>query len=1028
MNLPTLAVRRPHTTLMVFLALALFGVISLTHLKLALFPEMTPPAITVIVPYPGASATDVENGVVVSIEDTLSTVNNLEHLNAIAKDNVAQVTCEFAWGTDLDAASNDIRDKLEMVKSDLASQAPDAYDPMIFKFSSSMMPIMIVSVNAAESWEQLHHIVDKEIVDPIRRVPGVGAVVTYGGLKRQINVWFDGQKLESLNLSLDQIARSLAAENLDLPAGYVRMGRREYQLRVPGRYRNPSEIADVIVASANGRPVYLRDVAQVQDGFADERLKSRSEGEPGMLLMVQKQSDANTVSVIRAVKKRIATIRDSLPGDVRVEVSRDDSTFILNSLRNLGTTLLIAGVLVVLVTYLFLRSTAPTIIIAVAIPFTLIGSFIYLYIQEVTINLISMMTFSVCIGMVVDSAIVVLENITRHLDEGEDTEAAAVNGASEVSLALSASTLTTIVVFVPLIFVTGMAGLVFRQLGAIVVVTLGGALLTALTLTPMLCSQYLRKHATRGEKTGASGRFATVEAWYRSLLGRALRRRALTVVSFVTVFVVTLGLLRLIGTELFPEMDTGEISVAVELDEGTRLEETERVAEQVMDIVAEQLPERRGSRSWFGETEEQLGVTLGMAEGTHTLRVAIELVPRQDRDRSDKEVAEALRQAVAGIPGIQRLAIGTDSIINLIISGGGKPLIINVTGHDLNDIQEVVKEVKEIVSQVPGAIEVSTSEHRARSEMQVVVDREKAAQLGVSMAMVAQTLRAHYHGYTATRFRDSGEDYDVVLRLPDRDRRTLEGVGDVSVASNYGTMIPLKNIAELRPATGPIWIDRKDRQRVISVEADTLGRSLGEVTRDIERKLEGISVPPGVEISFAGQVEEQREAFAELSLLLTVGILLVYMVMVAQFESLKTPFVIMFSVPFAFTGAIWALAAARSSLNIVALIGMVLLVGVVVNNAIVLVDYANTLRSRGLSVQEAIVTAASRRLRPVAMTALTTVLAMAPLCLGLGEGAELWQPFGLTVAGGMTVSTLVTLILVPTMYAVVEGRRGKSSA
>ncbi len=1030
MNLPGLAVKRPVTTLMVFLALLVFGIVSLTRINLDMLPEITPPGISVIVPYPGASASDVESDVVEYLEDTLSTVNNLDHLVSVAKDNVAVITCQFTWGTNLDVASSDIRDKIDLTKTDLAQHAPDALEPFLFKFTSAIAPILFISVQATESWEQLYHIVDTQIADSLRRVEGVGAIIIYGGLRRQINVFFDKQKLEAFHLPLEAVIQALAQENLDMPVGSVKMGWRDYHLRVPGRFKSAEEIGSVIVAAVEGRPVYLRDIATVEDAFEEQKMKSWSNGKNSVLLIVQKQSGTNTVAVVRRVRQRLEEVKPALPADVSISIPTDNSEFIVHSLQNLARTLLVAGVLVLIITFIFLRRLAPTLIIATVIPFTLIISFIYLFVRDLTINLISMMSLSVCIGMVVDNAIVVLENITRRVDEGEKPVEAAVFGASEMGTAITASTLTTIVVFAPLIFVTGIAGIVFKQLGAIVAIALGGSLLTALTLTPMLGARFIRPQANRSSGNGVGKIFAATERLYARLerrygkiLGYALDHRVRILAVLVCVFVATLGLVRFIGSELFPVVDVGEIETVVQLDESARLEESERVALKMASILTELVPERRSYYAWAGETEAQFGVALGMAEGANVAQAGAKLVDKRHRDRSDKEIADMLRKEMRAVPGIQKMDVSTASMMRMVIMGGAKPLLVEIAGRDRDEITRIANELRDAVEKVSGAVDVTTTERLPRSEMWVVVDREKAAQLGVSTAAVARTLRANYYGYEATKFRDAGDDFDVFLRLNDDERGTLDDIGDVTVASRTGRLVALKNIARIEPAQGPIWIDRKDRQRIISVEADTFGRSLGEVKADVQRLVDKLDVPPGVTITFAGQVEEQREAFRDLRLLLVVGIALVYMIMASQFESLKTPFVIMFSVPFAFTGVIWALAATGLPITIVALIGLVLLMGVVVNNAIVLVDYTNILRQRGFGLREAILTASTRRLRPVLMTAATTVFAMIPVALGTGEGSEMWQPFGYTVMGGLSVATLVTLLLIPMVYSIVEGYR-----
>jgi len=1030
-NLPEFAVKRPVTVVMIFTALIIFGLAAVRGIGIDLLPDITPPGVTVLVPYPGASASDVESDVIEYFEDTLSTVNNLEHIVSIAKDNVAAMTCQFAWGTNLDIAANDIRDRIELVKTELAEHAPDAREPFLFKFTSSMMPIMFISVGATESYKQLYHIADEDIVDPLRRVEGVGAVIMYGGLRRQINVEFDKQKLEAFNLPVNQVTETLAAENLDLPAGTVKMGRREYHLRVPGRFESVDEIRNVIIASRSGRPIYLRDIASVEDSFEEPKMYGWANGKEAIIMIVQKQAGTNTVAVARGIKRKLEEIKKTLPPDISFAMSMDASETIIFSIRNLGRTLLAAGFLVMAVTFVFLRRIPATLIIASILPLSMFVTLIFLYVMGYTINIISLMSLSVCLGMVVDNGIVVLENVIRRVEGGERPSEAVVFGASEVGTAIIASTLTTVVVFAPLIFVKGLTGVVFRQLGAVIAVTLGASLFASLTITPMLASRFVRRRTGLARLNGASEQADTTEGWYRSietgygnLLRLALRKRAAFLLVLLAIFVTTLGMARLIGTELFPEVDTGEISVRVQLDESTRVEKSADVALQLADLYVKHFPkETKSYFAFVGESEEQIGVAMGMAEGANVAEAGAKLVRKRERRVTTKQVADVLRHEARKVPGIQKLDISAGSPVRAILMGGTKPLSVEIQGYDLEKVSALANRLRDAVEKIPGAVDVTTTERLPRTEVWVDVDREKAAQLGVSTAVVARTVRANYFGYDATKYRDAGDDFDIHLRLSAGDRASLDEIGDITVPSITGNPIKLSNIAQVKLAQGPIWIDRKDRERVIKVEASTAaGYALGTIQAQVEREIQKLDVPPGITIGFGGQIEEQKKAFGQLRLLLAVGLLLVYMVMASQFESLKTPFVIMFSVPFAFTGAIWLLLITGSSISIIVLIGLVLLIGVVVNNAIVLVDYTNILRHRGMGMHEAIVTAGTRRLRPVLMTALTTIFSMVPLVLNTGEGSEMWQPFGITVIGGLSVSTIVTLVLVPVMYSIIARR------
>ena len=1030
MNLPSLAVRRPLTILMVFMAIFLFGVISLSKLGMDLLPEIEPPAISVLVPYPGASASDVENDITKYLEDQLSTVENLDELISLSKDNLAMVTCKFKWGTDLDVASNDVRDKIDLARFDIEEHAPEAKEPMLFKFSSATSPIMAVTINADESWKQLYNIVDKQISDPLKRVKGVGAVVIYGGLRRQINVQFDWQKLEAYKLSPLQIVAVLKQENLDMPSGDIKMGKRKYFIRVAGRFKNIDEIKNIIVGSFQGKPVYLKDIADVSDSFEEQIMKGWGNGKKAIVLVIQKQSGANTVEVCRAIRKFLKDVKKNLPPDIDIAIPMDSSEFIINSIKNLANTLGISLILVVIVTVLFLRKALASIIVSLAIPFSLIIAFIFLYVNGWTINVISLMSLAIAIGMVVDSAIVVLENITRHIDSGEKPKEAAVFGTSEVGAAIIASALTTIAVFFPLIFVTGLAGIIFKQLGIIVSIAILASLFVALTLTPMLASRWIKPNNNNGNSKIKSKFFILgerffnkIENTYEKILNFSLKNKKKVLFLLVLIFSISLIVTKNIGNELMPDVDTGDIDIKFSLSENSRLEETEKVAKKIMKFYEEYVPETKNYYSFIGETKKGIGVALGMEEGPNIGEVGAKLVSKNKRRRSAKEIANFLRKKAKQIPGIEKITVTATTPISQVLMGGGKKIEVEIIGHDFKKTNDLAQKIKKIMEKTEGAVDIRISRKKPRFEVWVKVDRKKAGQLGVNVATVAQVLRSNYYGAEASKFRDAGDDYDIFVQLKERDRTSLDHIGDIPIPTMNGSFVKLKNIARVSESLGPVEIERKNRERIVKVGCDVYKRSLGEVKSDIKKKISKLELPPGIIIQFGGEVEEQRKAFNDLFLLLIVGLVLVYMVMVAQFESLKAPFIIFFSVPFAFIGVVWALFLTHGTLNLMSFMALIMLVGVVVNNAIVLVDYTNILMARGLPLIDAVKQAGKHRLRPVLMTAMTTVLGMLPLAISKGQGAEMWQPFGITAIGGLLVSTFVTLILVPIVYSIAHRKK-----
>ena len=1018
MNLPSLAVRRPVTTLMVFLAIALLSVVALPYLRVDLLPDIEPPAASVLVPYPGASASDVESDVTKYLEDELSGVNRLDRLESISRDGLSVVTCKFKWGTDMDVAVNDIRDKLDLVRQKIRDHAPDAKEPMIFRFSSATAPIMVVCIGARESWPHLYRIVDKQIIDELKRVKGVGAIVTYGGLRREVEVEVDAQRLQGYGIPLLQVVRRLREENLDLPSGEIKMGARRYVVRLAGRYHNAQDVAETVVGIHQGRPVRLRDVATVRDAFEEPIMYGWANRRPAVVLVIQKQEGENTVEVCRAIRERLKEIQRYLPSDVEISIPMDNSEFIGWAVQRLEGTLAVAGVLVVLVTFLFLRRVRTSLVVALSMPFSLVIAFLLMLLMDFTINVVSLLSLSVAIGMVVDNAIVVIENITRHVDEeGASPQEGAVRGATEVGIAITASTLTTVAVFLPLIFVSGLSSILFSQLGLIVTFTLGASLLTAMSLAPMLASRWVRPRPAK--KADAS--LGPLRRGYVSILDFALRHRVVVLAGLGGIFFGTLLLLPLVGTDLMPKVDTGDVDIQVALEESARLEESRRVAEYMSGLIASNVPEARAMYAFCGQSEEGIGVALGIEEGPNIAEAGFKLVRKGQRRRSAEQIANLLRPMVQSIPGLTRMRCYATTPLKMVMMGGRKQVEVELLGPDLDELARIAEEVRELFQRTPGAVDVSTSLKLPREEVHVRIDRQKAARLGVDAATVAATLRTALYGDDSTKLRDAGDDFDIRVRLtPDR-RVRIEDVNRIWIPSAYGgSPVRLDNVASVIVTNGPVEIKRKNRTRMVVVGADVSGRSLGDVKEDISRGMQRIRLPAGVSYYFGGEVEEQVKAFRDLRNFLLIGLVLVYMIMAAQFESFKAPFIIGFSLPFAMVGVIWAFVLTHTSLSLMSFMASIMLVGVVVNNGIVLVDYTNQLRSRGMEVVEAVKLAAQRRLRPVLMTSLTTIFSMVPLVFGRGEGSEMWQPFGITAIGGLLVSMVVTLVIVPLVYTIVH--------
>ena len=1017
MFLPQFGVKQPVTNLMIFLAIIVMGVMAILFLPIDLMPEMEIPSITVITTYRGASAEDVETAITKHIENDLSIVSNITELVSYSREGVSNVICRFNWGTNLDEAANEIRDRLGFTEMRLPD---DADKPIIIKFSTTSIPVLGYGITARENLGKLYETLDKGLATPLKQIAGVGAVQLIGGLQRQINIEIDKGKLAAYGVSINEVESAIRLHNISQPAGSIKVGPNEYMLQTPGEYKDIREIGETIVrVSVTGSAVRLKDIAVINDDFKEPPGMVYVNGVPGMMAMIQKQSGANSNEVCRNVQNKIEIIKKNLPPDIKIIEMFNTGDMINLTIKNLRDTIFWGGILVLIVTLLFLGELRSSFIITLTIPFSLISSFIFLYIWGRTINMISLASICIAIGMVVDNAIVVMENIFTHRARGADPSKAAITGASEVGLAISASSLTTIVVFIPLIFLKGITGIMFKELAVMVIVTIVASLVTALTFTPMLASRFLSAKSSF-EKHGW---FKYIEDLYGSALDWALVHRIKTVIIAVLILLGSIALIPLMGTEFFPEEDTGDIRVTVELPPGKRMEESLKIGMELDKIC----------RAACGQDMRDLyirtgsvglgGSMMGMKEGTNVVMVGLKLVKVGQRNRSDKVIAQIIREKVDALPGIVKMDVKTGDPMAQLMSSSGKPISVEIYGSNMDDTDKIASQVKAIMKETPGAKDPAVSRAIAKPEWKVMVDADKSANLGLTKNAVAQTVRTYFYGKTVSKYREKGEEYDIFIRLRPEDRRFAENVLDTSIASPAMSQnVLLSNVAKIYEDMGPIEIERKNQTRVVRVEANLHERPLGDVADDIEKEVSKIVLPEGVNLKIAGLRTEQKKSFRDLILLLLLSIFLVYAVMASQFESLVDPFIIIFSVPFGFSGVFLALFLRGYPLSMVSLLGLVLLVGVVVNNAIVLVDYINLLRrpvadgGYGIGLLEAIRQSGVRRLRPIMMTTLTTVFGLLPMALQSGEGSASWRPLGTTILGGLLLSTLVTLFLVPMLY------------
>lgn len=1032
MKLPELGVKRPVLTAMFFIATLVFGLYSLRLIPIDLLPKIEAPVLTVLTTYPGSSADDIEIKVTRIIEKSLASVPNLKKITSVSKENISVVTLEFDWGTDLDEAANDCRSALEFAKV----QFPDGVDnPKIFKFSTEQFPVIVAGVTAPGNidYKEFKDFVDDNIADRLVRIPGVGGVQAFGAPKREIRVDFDPYKLRAYNLTINQIAQVVRSENLNLPAGSLDDKKLSYILRVKGEFTSPADIENVVIGASGGKILYLKDVAQIVDTVTKEERRTLINGEKGVVVLMNKLSGANTVTVSDELKKEIKKIEDEYK--ININIVFDGADFIKKSINNLLKTFFISIVLVSLVVLLFLRRVRASLIIVLSIPFSLILAFFFMYVAKYTINILSLSSIAIAVGMVVDNSIVVLENVVKHIERGEHSKEASMYGASEVGSALLASTLTTIAVFAPLFFLTGIAGILFTQLAAITTITISMSLIVSLFLTPMLTSTFLKKFEERKDSQKFLDRvfnwseniFNKIDEFYYNLLDWALKHKKTVLVGGIVFLISTLGLIPFIGSDFIPESDNAQLQIIMELPVGTSVYETEEFTHKIYDLVKERTPEIKDIFYQVGQSASGLGSVFGTKEGDNIGLINIRLVDVEQRKRSNKQIADELREYLKQFPKINKLNVLTQAGGQAAIFGQGKPISIEILGPDLNASRKVAEKIRDKISNIRGVVEPQISLQENKPEISITIDKDKASLLGLNTAIIATTLRNYVYGNVPTQFRGTKTTYDIRLRLDENFRMRIEDIENLEVTNVMGKPIPLKNFATIKTEFSPVEIDRKNQERIIKVEAGLSGTSLGQAILEIENILKDIPLPPNTRINFGGSYEQQQEAFSDLFLLLLLSIVLVYIVMAAQFESLLDPFVIMFSIPFAFAGVLIGLFVFGQTLNVISFLGLIMLVGIVVNNAIVLVDFINILRARGQSLVEAILNGGRSRLRPVLMTALTTIFGLLPLALSTGSGSETWKPLGASMVGGMVFSTFITLVIVPVIYSIFERRLKKQS-
>jgi len=1004
----------------VCLIVVVLGAISYSRLPIDLMPEVTYPTISVITTYADVGPQEMEELVTIPLEESLAAVQGVEELTSTSVEGRSIVRASLSWGTDLDVAANDIRDRIDRVMSRLPE---DIERPQIRKFDVTAFPIIILGASGAMPPLELRRFVEDQVKYRLERIPGVAAADIRGGLTREIHVDLSASRLKALGLPADAVLDALDLENRNVPAGLYPRGNLEVLVRTQGEYRSLDEIRDTVVARRGGEPVRVRDVGQVSDSWEEVRRVDRIDGKPGLRVAINKQSGANTVDVAEAVRAETARINLDFP-QLKVTPVTDTSVYIRRSIDNIGNALLVGGILAAAILLAFLRNLSSTAIITASIPISVVTTFGLMHLGGYTLNIVTFGGLALGIGMLVDCSIVVLENIHRHREGGAAPVAGAVTGAEEVGPAIVSSTLTTVVVFLPVVFLRGVSGVLYQQMAAVVTYSLLASLAVALTLIPVLSSRFhrVREPGAGGPMQrlgGLAGRaFDRMDDAYGRLLRRALRQRTLVIVAAAALFALSVVLVRGIGVELMPAADEGEVQVNLEMAVGTRLELSEAAAKNVEAIVRREVPEATLILTEVG------GGGFGTG-GTHTAQVRVMLAPRKDRTRSSFQVADDLRPKVSGLPGVTaRTRSGQGLFILRLGAATADSISVEVRGYDLAAARDLARSVEAAVKRVDGVTDARVSRDEGSPEQVIRLDRLRAADQGVSVTRVGEALETAVGGTLAGNFRDRGKEYPIRVRLAERERRDLDDLLDLTVAGDRGGQVALRNVVDAEPRLGPVRIERKDQERIIFVNANYTGRDLGSVVADIRRELQAVTVPPDFSVAFGGDWEEQQKAFRELLIGFALAVFLVYMVMAGQFESYRDPFIVLFSIPMALIGITATMLATRTIFSIQAFIGCIMLAGIVVNNAILLVDYTNLLRRRdGLPLAEAVTLAGSRRLRPILMTTLTTVLGLLPLSFGLGEGGEAQAPMARVVIGGLTSSTLITLVLVPVVYSVFAGGR-----
>ena len=1013
MNVYKTSVNNPITTIILFVAIMIFGGVSLSRLGIDLFPDIESNAMMVMTTYPGASAEDIENNVTRPIENVVNGVDHLKNITSTSKENISIVALEFEYGYDLDILANDVRDKLDML-----STLPDGVSqPIIFKFSSDMFPVVMLGVTAEESMNGLYKILDDQIVTPLARVSGVGTVSIAGIPQREVQVYCNPNKLEAYNLTIEQISSAIAAVNRNTPAGSFDVGSNAYALRVDHEFEDPSEMLSLVVGYRNGAPILLSDVATINDSVQERIQEAYNNGEQGGMIIVQKKSGANSVKIAQNVQEFIKGIKGNLPSDVEIFTIMDTSDNIISTVHSLRDTIITTFLLVMIVVFLFLGRWRATIVVVLTIPISLLAAIIYIFATGETLNIITMSSLSIAIGMVVDNAIVVLENITTHIDRGAMPKQAAIFATKEVGISVMGGTLTTIAVFLPLTMVQGMAGVLFNSMGWMVTITLTISTIAAITFTPVLCSLMMKKNP---KKAWFQGKIDAImekfNNFYGAILNWCVHHRKTIIIGSLVMFFVVMGVLgSMLKSEFFPVQDSASISAELQLPAGTRQDITRDLALELSERIQKSYDGillNIGVREGQADTDNTFASL--QTNGTHVISMNMRFVKKTERNIGLTEIGDGIRKIFDEYSIIRKYKV-TEGGGGM---GGKTSVDIEIYGYDFDTSDALAEQVAQMFRNMEGCSEVTISRDEYTPEYHVDFDLEKLARSGLDVTTASMYLRNRINGSVTSYYREDGDEYDIRVRYDRKFRESLEDIENITIYNQMGQGIKVRDIGVVKEAATPPAITRKNRERYVTVSGVVAsGYALSDIVEEAKLKMNDITMPSGFMWQIGGTYEDQQETFGDLFLLMGLMVILVFVIMASQFESLTYPFVIMFSLPFAVVGVVIGLAITGTPMNIMSLLGILMLIGIVVNNGIVLVDYTLLCRERGMNIYDAVVTAGKSRLRPILMTTLTTVLGMVPMAVGNGVGAEMWNSLGMSVAWGLSFSTLITLILIPTMFA-----------